>query len=255
MSLFLFGSHASQAELWVGMGHEAAIAELGSPESTLKTGDNEIHFYEGSRKVVTSQGRVQSISGFPESMVKEVKARASKTLLEQDNRSHSPFIDFSSVSVESEKPYTLQGGQYQNAIATFFEKADTPTLYLAGGGALALIGLLLLTIFKLLSRDRRSEPEQKRDQINSQLPPFLSASRMKECPPPHPPEKIGLLKDVYSKRSSLSIREHPIQDESSDLPRKKLVKNSSKKSGNRTTTSTENTANSNSAMKLKLKHD
>ena len=235
---------------------KAAMAELGQPQSSLKTGVKEIHFYEDSRRIEIVDGVIQSQSGFPSSMVIEIEKPKAPLQTKKESKANSYFIDFKTAIKSSEESFTLTAGEVteKEAAMKFLEKTDPNVLYLMGGGLLATIGLIIYTFYKLMRRKRPLSAAAKREFVNSQLPPFLSASPTKgPTEAPTPPTPIAIpAKAAHSNRTSLSIRERKNYDDSqSELPRKTLVKRSEAESP----TPVLSGADTDSSTKLKLRQD
>ena len=254
----ILGTLTSQASIWVGMTEKAAIAELRQPQSSIKVDEKEVHFYEDSRRIEIVDGVIQSQSGFPSSMVIEIEKPQAPLQAKEATKANSPFIDFKTATKASEESFTLTTNEVTNkeAAMAFLEETDPNILYLMGGGLLGTIGLLVYAIYKLIMRKRPLSSAAKRELVNSQLPPFLSAPRIKESTKaPSPPIPIAIAipaKAAHSKRTSLSIRERKNYDDSqSEFPRKTLVKSSDTQSKPPVLSG----ADSDSSTKLKLRQD
>ena len=238
------------------MTEKAAMAELGQPQSSLNAGGKEVHFYEDSRRIEIVDGVIQSQSGFPSSIVIEINKPKASLEVKKESKANSSFINFETAIKPSKESFTLTAGEVTNkeAVMTFLEETDPNVLYLMGSGLLATIGLIIYTFYKLMMRKRPLSAAAKREFVNSQLPPFLSASPTKgPTEAPTPPTPIAIpAKAAHSNRTSLSIRERKNYDDSqSELPRKTLVKSSDTQSK----TPVLSGADSDSPTKLKLQQD
>jgi hypothetical protein len=249
----LLGTLTNQAAIWIGMTEKAAFAELSQPQASLRAGEKEIHLYEESRRIDIFDSVIESQGGFPSSIVIEAKMPKPSVQANDQKQGRTQFVDFATATKPNEESFTLTNAiADKDAVTNFIEKTDPNILYLTGGGILALAGLVIYFIYKLMTRNRPLSAFDKQSLVNSQLPPFLNASPIKE-PVQAPPPSIGSpLQDVHSKRTSRSIRERksPLSAPS-DLPRKTPVKRPFKEIIRPELGATEST----SSTKLKLHQD